>query len=658
MVVSPELFIKRMELKWVERGQSVYQAQKDAWKVLCETLNDHAQREGNSKAKWSVIPLPTGVGKTEGVVSYCAELAVNSPETGVLIVTRFTEEADRIATSINQEAGREIAVTQHSKQTKQNKPTSDEVHGMQVLVITHTAYKMALAKAAMGQTEKMQDRYSLWKSGKRLIIIDEVLRVDEPLTVDYDELRLSRYSIPMHIEGRFPKEIAFIDSLLETFGQFIQRLVSEQKKALYFSSGDWKCSLLDVENFNSFLSSFAECGDVDIKDKFERTVIKVSCAYCRNVLSKLNEIAGLQGYCVKVEDKFQITAVSMLMPDEIPDAVILDATANQNIVYRLLGDFVELVDVPANVRDYSNVALNILYGIPVGKGGLAGFDKDIIRQVYEEHCSDVLIPDTLFCTHQFNREGLKQVVIGLDDNSLVHWGSIDGKNNWSTLSGMVICGLSYLGQINADNIGLCFDQWIQKGGWKYHLDSLVLGEDYDPISGQFYETADMDEMPIDYYREFEKSHIAVSVIQAINRVRCRNVTDGKGGCDQTNIYLFLDKKNGSQREYQEHLLKSIVEVMPNIQVSELELERVTECQLSNHEQVFIDILRSLEQGDHVAKDVMASSNSKGISVRTVKRFQKVIKEGDDSEFTRQVKEAGCTYISERGKYGKSVYRKA
>ncbi len=650
MAVNPELFIKRMEKKWLGRGQSVYQAQKDAWIVLCKTLNEHTQRAQSTKPKWSVVPLPTGLGKTEGVISYCAELAANAPETGVLIVTRFTDEADRITSDINQEAGRGIAVTLHSKQAKSDKPTSDETHEMQVLTITHAAYKMALAKTAMGQTEKIQGRYSVWKHGERLIIVDEVLRVDQLITVDYDELRLVRYSIPMHIEKIFPKQIQRLDSLLETFDGLINRLESEQKRSLYFSSVDWKSPSIGTIDFEPFFSALAKCGDVDVKNTFGETAIKVSSVYRKNVLEGLIDIACLQGHCARAGDKFQLTAVKMLMSDDIPDVVILDATANQNIVYELLGDFVERVEVPANVRDYSNVVLNILYGVLAGKAGLASFDKDVLKQIYEENCDDVLIPSTLFCTHKSNEGVLKQVVTGLGDDSLVHWGNIDGKNNWSARSGMVICGLPYLGPANADNICLCFDQWMQKDGWKYHTDDLSLSEEYDLISGQFYGTAEMNEMPFDYWKEYEKSHMAVSVIQAINRVRCRNVTDDKGGCEKTNIYLFLGAKNGNQRDYQQHLLDRIIEAMPNIQVNEKELGAGEV--LSSHEKDFIHLLSVLPAGEHKATDVRSKAEGKGISKRTVQRcIDKAFGSEVNSEFKRRVEALGVSYIALRGRGG-------
>lgn len=417
---------------------------------------------------------------------------------------------------------------------------------------------------------------------------------------------------------------------------------------------NWKSPSIGTIDFEPFFSALAKCGDVEVKKTFGKTAItaiKVSSVYRKNVLEGLIDIASLQGHCVRGEDKFQLTAVKMLMSDDIPDVVILDATANQNIVYELLGDFVERVEVPANVRDYSNVVLNIRYGVPAGRAGLASFDKDVLKQIYEENCDDVLIPSTLFCTHKSNEGVLKQVVTGLGDDSLVHWGDIDGKNNWSALSGMVICGLPYLGPANADNICLCFDQWMQKDGWKYHTDNLILSEEDDPISGQFYETAEMNEMPFDYWKEYEKSHMAVSVIQAINRVRCRNVTDDKGGCEKTNIYLFLGEKNGKQRDYQQHLLARIIEAMPNIQVNEKELKCGAGEVLSPHEKDFIQLLSVLPAGEHKATDVRSKAEGKGISKRTVRRYIKALDSEGDSEFKRQVEALGVSYIAVRGRGG-------
>lgn len=137
--VNLDRFLVRMTDKWSGRGLATSNALQGSWIALCNTLNEHAA--GKRSEIWSVLPLPTGTGKTEGLISYCAELSSSSSAVGVLIVTRFTDEADRIVTSINLEAGENIAVTHHSNINAADKIHISDLGRYRVLVITHVAYK-------------------------------------------------------------------------------------------------------------------------------------------------------------------------------------------------------------------------------------------------------------------------------------------------------------------------------------------------------------------------------------------------------------------------------------------------------------------------------------------------------------------------------------
>ena len=75
--------------------------------------------------------------KKKGLVIYCSML----PKIiGALIVVRFKEQADMIASSINQIAGVEKAVSRHSDHLI----PMEDLRDSQVLVITHKAYENSL----------------------------------------------------------------------------------------------------------------------------------------------------------------------------------------------------------------------------------------------------------------------------------------------------------------------------------------------------------------------------------------------------------------------------------------------------------------------------------------------------------------------------------
>lgn len=653
MAVKKELFIKSMSEKWAKRGMSVSVPLRDAWSILCNTLNLHLH--GDREGSWSVLPLPTGTGKTEGLISYCAELSRSSPQLGLLIVTKFTEEADRIAEGINTEAGREVALSVHTKPKLDKRPKGSQLKATQILVITHSKYKKSLAQEVLRNSGSLRKKYTSWLHGERLVVVDEVLRVDEPITVDFDEVRLARYSIPLHIEQQYPQEIKRLELLIEGFFSMIRK----GKAPDYFWSMDWNLSECEVENLNPLLDALNAQNSSDVRDSFGNVAMKISNTYRKEVLKNLDDIASLQGYFKKVGNKYALTAVRMLMPSEMPNAVILDATARHNIIYRLLGNFVEIVDVPKNVRSYKNVTLHLMYGINVGKSGLARYGESEIASFYKEGCGErIKPPDTLFCTHKVNLDKFKNIVHPWEEECIVNWGNIDGKNNWASKPNMVICGLPYLGQAVADNVCLCLDYWRYNRGFQYHEDDLVV-QGYEERGQQLIEQMALPEMPEDYWREYEKSQMAVSIIQAINRVRCRQIIDDEGGCAETDIYMFLDKECGRQREFQEHIIECIKEAMPEIQfapkIDLIACNNKTDG-LTTQERHFVEVLSRLDIGEHKANIVLQEAVSDGISESTVRRCLKILKSEVETPIKQGLKELGISYVSVRGPKGSLFIR--
>lgn len=58
--------------------------------------------------------------------------------------------------------------------------------------------------------------------------------------------------------------------------------------------------------------------------------------------------------------------------------------------------------------------------------------------------------------------------------------------------------------------------------------------------------------------------MTVSLIQAINRIRCRKVIDSRGNCSKADVYLFLPSRKKGEK-----FIDTIKSQMPNIQVNVL-----------------------------------------------------------------------------------------
>jgi hypothetical protein len=64
-------------------------------------------------------------------------------------------------------------------------------------------------------------------------------------------------------------------------------------------------------------------------------------------------------YYFKSGEQHSINSATYLLPPELPGAVILDATANNDVLYQMLQGRVYIAPIPPNVRDYGNVTLHV-----------------------------------------------------------------------------------------------------------------------------------------------------------------------------------------------------------------------------------------------------------------------------------------------------------
>ena len=68
-------------------------------------------------------------------------------------------------------------------------------------------------------------------------------------------------------------------------------------------------------------------------------------------------------------------------------------------------------------------------------------------------------------------------------------------------------------------------------------------------------------------QEMQIKQLSVSLIQAINRIRCRRVVDQKGNCDEADVFVVLPRGEVGQS-----ILSNITTEMPNIKTVEWEYE--------------------------------------------------------------------------------------
>lgn len=538
--VSPVHFAERMKEHWVKKlGNHCSDA-------LCELWRSMATNYGQmlwdiDTYKWKVLPLPTGTGKTQGTALYCAmlhEQNINCDHPpGVLIVSRLITQCDDMVCQINTHAGKRVACAHHSA-----KPlTWEEMNQAPVLVITHEALLEAFRKVGNGQDGRWSTFYD-WSYGKRkLLIIDEALNG----MVQHERLTKSRLDnlisiIPTEMKKGYPEAVQALEYLSAELAKK-EKEVMEGKRCKMQVLWDGKYTHPSVTGSIDLSPLGQALRSVNV----ERTLFghdNLSSNQPFDVMIKevlASAEAVLNGWCLYAKRGAEHTLNNsvLLLPENAPPAVVLDATARQSEVWNLLADKVSLVEVPDNARSYTNVTLHVARVKGLGKSSMQKKGRARFSRVLPRVKKAIGgAAKALVCVHKdVEPEAILEAPAGF---SIAHWGSIDGENRWQDYNAIVICGLSYRDDVWPISTffatqGVKENGWLEEPCWLSHENIL---------------------------KDVEQWQLSSSIIQAINRIRCRRVSDNKGNCLPTDVYIMLPKGDDG-----DSLVAAIKQEMPGIQ---------------------------------------------------------------------------------------------
>src|SRR5207253_290511 len=102
-------------------------------------LNEQVERVRAGVESWQVFPGPAGSGKTQGLMFWLSMLP-DDGHLGVLVVICETKEADEFVKTLNNTAGRSVAIAFHTNKTNHMKQLAD-LTDVPILTITHKIYK-------------------------------------------------------------------------------------------------------------------------------------------------------------------------------------------------------------------------------------------------------------------------------------------------------------------------------------------------------------------------------------------------------------------------------------------------------------------------------------------------------------------------------------
>jgi len=538
-------FVSRMEQHWTEELKNVSSpALRAAWRQIAAAfkahIQDHDKPEGGRR--WNILSPPTGSGKTESTVIYCSMLAALGDffHPGALIITRLIEDCNRIADRINHFGSRETAIAFHSDAKVKLTDLADHP----VVVITHRAYEQALDYlGSTGEIRQTWPFFHRWTQGTRkLIVVDECLDIVEHSKAGLDGLRRTMGAIPHYIRKQFPREVEALQMVITTIERLAEKAEEgPARETMLIKDPIHKRSVVSEAALPDMSSLVKALDDIRFDWK-DQAADNRQRAEHRDRLKALHYTFRSWIYYGKYKTDHTINTARLLIPEGVKGAVVMDATASTNIVYDLHKDSHRLT-TPKGVRDYSNVTLHISKGHSVGKNTMGKEAKQRTSDLIQALNPLLTGRKALVICHK-DVEPILQKYETTFDLQTGHWGAIDGSNAWRDCDTAVVFGFPYLPDTWTANVFMAL-QGPQDTDWLRSDGDRPFGDHQDIRSALKY------------------GQLSTSIIQAINRIRCRKVTDSRGNCPKADIYMLLPTGKAADA-----VLRDIKQAMPGIKVAE------------------------------------------------------------------------------------------
>ena len=618
-MIDPREFTNEMEKYWSRKlGNVPSEALRKVWFQLAKVFGRYAIGITH-RDEWTVLQPPTGSGKTQGTIVYCSMLpkVAGDSHPGVLIVTRLKTDADQIAEQINALSEEKQAVAYHSGTKDRLKITDLKKHP--VLVITHRAYELALD--LLGQDGRIQQTWSFfydWKDkNRRLVVIDEALDIVEHSQAALEGLRQTEATLSQSIRKRFPVEVQCLNEVVDILDSYEKRTRKEKVKEHRILESLIKEGT--VPDFTALRQIMRE------EIRYDQLLCKTDNLEQQRLrelhdsrIRDLNNIIKSWIYYAHTEYQPTLNTARLLVPDNVQGAVVLDATASSNVLYDLFKP-AEVISPPPGSRNYQNVTLHVSRGHKVGKRFMKNKAKELSRELIGELNERLGENRKVFiCTHK----DVEPVLDSYEPRfSLMtgHWGAVDGSNDYRDCDTAVIFGLPYRPNTWSANVFMALEgpqatEWLQES---------------DKRSWKGYE---------DIRKSLKNGQIITSIIQAINRVRCRKVTDPEGNCPDTDIYLMLPDDGIA-----EEILEGIKKEMPWIKTREWNFSSAKrQVKRSNHESALSKFIINMNIGRQAISIV---KKTLGMSNATCERLISRMKD-ERSDLYKAMTKVGAKYISE------------
>jgi hypothetical protein len=543
--VQPETFVDRVTAQWTTDYHNVPSVPlRKLWATMANTYQEAiTDTAAGVTPKWRILWPPTGSGKTLGAKVYAAlqaeqnaSMAGLKKPVGILIVTRLIAQADEMVSAINAIAGRKVAVADHTE----HRATTEQLSESDVLVITHQAYVNA-TQTFRNTRDGKWNRLTNWRDGRRLLtIVDEALcNAIEESQVKVDRLGQAIGFISLELRAKHGAEVAALESLHEDLRHHAGVSAGRGGRACMAWHEGGSKGPVDLSALRAEMLKLPYDQLMQKADENDRRRIAVQMD---KTLASAEAVLDQYAYFALKGAQPTLNSSALLVPLDAPGPVVLDATAREDFIYKLMEDRAIIIPTPPGVRDYSRVTLHVARTSAVGKGSMVEHAKTRFPLLMSE-LTQRLAPErrVFFCVHKAVEHELPDASeLPFAKVAKAHWGAVDGSNEYADCDVAVIFGLPFRDAVTwPTNVffalqGVQGDDWLDNPTWNGH---------------------------VNVREHMVRRQLSASIIQAINRICCRHVTDDHGGCPPADVFIVLPSG-----ERGEDILGAIRREMPGLNV--------------------------------------------------------------------------------------------
>ena len=620
-----------MAQHWRELGNEVSDDLRLSWHGMAEAFG-HAMLDGMGLAQaggdkdniWRALQLPTGTGKTQGAALYAAMLAEKNrqggpdqPRSGILFVTALIDEANKFAATVNELAGIECAAARHSD--NKTSVSSGAITGYDVLAITHQAYLAALGHELEGEDYGRLPEYLAVNSGRRMLtIIDEsISNLVRTGSVSEQDLLLLLAGATREVREEYPWLYNDLDQLCDAISKMDGPRDEPVGPAQLWREGhpapEWQVQKSSLNSFGVALKANLR----SLTAKGSQTASWFTEQINRSI-ETYNDLCDGEGIVFEKYGRLHVGSSRLILPDDIPGPVILDATATQEPIWTLLGTKVQITPAVPEVRSYANLAVHIARVEGVGKEAMVRRGPSVVRKALASLPPKAEDEETFVCVHKDLETKLSAEKPLPDDVHIDHWGNIDGRNDWKDCARAVLVGLSFPPLEWPD-----MARQAARGAKHVanEIDQLNIGPAVRFMVSN---------------GELQDARITATIVQAINRIRCRKVIDAEGNCPTAEAFITLPDHDQGRR-----IIERLMTELPGVKIDKWAFEPDgTGASDHAHFKRFEVAVQSLSAGMHLVDDVARQA---GLSVNQTRSVKRQLNKADGKGASELINRAGVRY---------------